>query len=148
MELSRKKYKFSKFKKKLQRNKLLLIFNVVANDKWIYINQIFKNLNIKLLKISNKISQLIFKNSIYSNYKYILNNFTMIAVMPSNSSLKLKELNTIDENIYLLGIRLNKNLYLTRQLQKVVTTHYIKSMKRLIKKLKFCVKIFSIKLSK
>ena len=148
MELSRKKYKFSKFKKELQRNKLLLIFNVVANDKWIYINQIFKNLNIKLLKISNKISQLIFKNSIYSNYKYILNNFTMIAVMPSSSSLKLKELNTINENIYLLGIRLNKNLYLTRQLQKVVTTHYIKSMKRLIKKLKFCVKIFSIKLSK
>lgn len=148
MELNLKKYKYSKFKKELQVKKLLLVFNVAytKNDKWIYINQTFRNLNINLLKVANKTSRLLLINSIYSNYKFLINNFVMMATMPSSHNLK--ELTQASANIHLLGIKLQNKIYTRRQLQNVGTIHFTKSMKLLTKKLNFCIKIFSVKLSK
>ena len=145
MELKFKEYKYLKFKKELKANKLLLVFNRAYTKSGI--PQIFEDLNINLFKIANKISRLILINSVYSNYKFLINNVIMMSLI-SSSYLNLKELIKVSDRIHLLGIKFHKKFYTKRQLQNVITVHFIKNVKFFTKKLNFCVKSFSVKLSK
>ena len=147
MELNLKEFKYLKFKNELKANQLLLIFNVASTKDGTNIKQIFKSFNLKLFTIVNKISRLILANSIYFNYRFLINNFTMVVVIVK--SLDLKELIKISDKIYLLGIKLQRKFYTRNQLQNRVTTlNFIRSIKFLIQNFKFCIKNFSLKLSK
>ena len=145
MELNLKDYKYSQLKKKLKINQLLLIFNVVytKNNKTDN-SQVLKNIN--LFKISNKILKRIFINSIYFNYRFLINNFIMLATVPS--VLNLKELIKANDKVVLLGLKFQKKFYTKRQLQNIVTVNFTDSMKLLMNELKFNIKFFSIKLKK
>ena len=145
MELNLKDYKYSQLKKKLKINQLLLIFNVVytKNNKTDN-SQVLKNIN--LFKISNKTLKRIFINSIYFNYRFLINNFIMLATVPS--VLNLKELIKANDKVVLLGLKFQKKFYTKRQLQNIVTVNFTDSMKLLMNELKFNIKFFSIKLKK
>ena len=145
MELNLKDYKYIQLKKKLKINQLLLIFNVVytKNNKTDN-SQVLKNIN--LFKISNKILKRIFINSIYFNYRFLINNFIMLATVPS--ALNLKELIKANDKVVLLGLKFQKKFYTKRQLQNIVTVNFTDSMKLLMNELKFNIKFFSIKLKK
>ena len=145
MELNLKDYKYSQLKKKLKINQLLLIFNVVytKNNKTDN-SQVLKNIN--LFKVSNKILKRLFINSIYFNYRFLINNFIMLATVPS--VLNLKELIKANDKVVLLGLKFQKKFYTKRQLQNIVTVNFTDSMKLLMNELKFNIKFFSIKLKK
>lgn len=145
MELNLKDYKYTQLKKKLKINQLLLIFNVVytKNNKTDN-SQVLKNIN--LFKISNKILKRLFINSIYFNYRFLINNFTMLATV--SSVLNLKELIKANDKVVLLGLKFQKKFYTKRQLQNIVTVNFNDSMKLLMNELKFSIKFFSIKLKK
>lgn len=141
MELNIKDYKYSQLKKKLKINQLLLIFNVVyTKSNKISNSQVLKNIN--LFKISNKILKRLFINSIYFNYRFLINNFIMLAVP---SILNLKELIKANDKVVLLGLKFQKKFYTKRQLQNIVTVNFTDSMKLLMNELKFSIKFFSIK---
>lgn len=145
MELNFKDYKYSQLKKKLKVNQLLLIFNVVytKNNKTDN-SRVFKNIN--LFKVSNKILKRLFTNSIYFNYRFLINNFIMLATVPS--VLNLKELIKANYKVVLLGLKFQKKFYTKRQLQNIVTVNFNDSMKLFMNELKFCIKFLSIKFRK
>ena len=143
MELNLKEFKYSKFKNELKANQLLLIFNVAYAKNEINIKQIFGDLNLRLITIVNNISRFILANSIYFNYRSLINSFMIMAVVIK--SLDLKELTKICDEIYLLGVKLQGKFYTKNQLQNIVTTiHFIKNIKFLIQNFKFYIKKFSV----
>ena len=124
----------------------MLIFNVAYAKNEINVKQIFEDLNLRLFTIVNKISRLILANSIYFNYSSLINSFILMAVVIT--SLDLKELTKISDEIYLLGVKLQRKFYTKNQLQNMVTTiHFIKNIKLLIQNFKFYIKKFSVVLS-
>ena len=143
MELNLKEFKYSKFKNELKANQLLLIFNVAYAKNEINVKQIFGDLNLRLITIVNNISRFILANSIYFNYRSLINSFMIMAVVIK--SLDLKELTKICDEIYLLGVKLQGKFYTKNQLQNIVTTiHFIKNIKFLIQNFKFYIKKFSV----
>ena len=143
MELNLKEFKYSKFKNELKANQLLLIFNVAYAKNEIKVKQIFGDLNLRLITIVNNISRFILANSIYFNYRSLINSFMIMAVVIK--SLDLKELTKICDEIYLLGVKLQGKFYTKNQLQNIVTTiHFIKNIKFLIQNFKFYIKKFSV----
>lgn len=121
-----KNYQNIKIKNYLKNSSLLLFSNGInQNSKnQILLKQELKKLKITYYKIYNKLTIKIFKTSIYKNLAKIIYSpvFFLTLKQKNFNILTTKYLEALKFSI--LGIKLNKKIYLIKQIKNIKSTNY------------------------
>ena len=137
-----KKYKLTKIKNYIKTNNFFFIFN--SNNlnlkTWIILEQQFKNLNLTYYKTHNTITKKTLENSIYANFKLLVNGL-IILIKPKKAKLQFQTFLTLNTFLSPIGIKLNKKFYGSIQLKSLCSLNYKTNVVILVKSLKTSLKI-------
>ena len=128
-----KNYQTLKTKRYLKNNSILLISNGInqKSTNWVKFEQGLKKINLNYYKPYNKITQKIFKASVYSNFVSLING-PFFLLIPENRTILTKKLlkrETLEFfKFRLLALKLNKKIYSTKQIQKLNSFVYKESI--------------------
>jgi len=129
MKFNSKAYKTNKTKNIIKTNNLFFIYNGTnkkAKD-WIVTEQELKNINFEYYNIFNKIASKTFSNSIFKNFKSLLNGLTFF-IKPSQTMTTLKKqilLKNFEILLFkLLALKLNNKIYSIKHLNKIYSMNY------------------------
>lgn len=143
MKFKLKEYKFSKIKNYIKVNDFFFIYN--SNNlnlkDWISIEQEFKNLNLEYYKIYNTVSKKTLENSIYTNFKPLINGLVILIKPNAKTKVQFQTFLNLNNVLVTVGIKLNKKIYNTTQLKNLHSLEYKTNMAILVKSLKTSLKI-------
>jgi hypothetical protein len=130
MKIFFKNYKTEITKKYIKLNKLMLIFNGINLDSnnWLTTEQTFKNLNIKYLKVYNKTSINLLNDSIYKNFKFLINSISITMFIIINNFKKFTLTTNFDPLVFIfLALKLNNKIYTNKQIKNLSSYKYTDS---------------------
>ena len=123
MKLNSKHYKFKKVEKYLKTS-MFLIVNVGCTKQ--FKRKVYKY-DIKSYHINNNFATLVFQSSIFKNYKFLfISSVVFLDVNKCSNIEVLKHFNII-------GIKVNKKIYSTKQFNTVRYLNYNKTVKTFVK---------------
>lgn len=142
MKLKKRTYKFLKMKEYFKANEFFLIFNGNLNTKsWFSIQQILHKLNLNSYKIFNNITLKAIENSIYQNFRPLINgSVCLVTTANLKSDIKMKNVTKIDPSMVVLCLKLNNKMYSTSQIEKMNHLNFEKSVFTFHKTLKVNLK--------
>ena len=121
MKLSLKHYKFKKTKKILKTQGFLIIsvgcFKALKDN--------IRKHNLTCFLVNNNICEIIFKNSIFNHFKFLLSSSIILLKLSSYKYNYLKKL----KNLNVIGIKVHNKIYSSKQLTVVGNINYRKSVK-------------------
>lgn len=125
MKLKIKTYKYIKLKIYLKNPSLFLVYNYTNVTNFLKIDQKFKALNLEYYKIPNVLMIKAFKDSIYENFKVIING-PIILVKQKSILLKLtfRSLVNLHEFYNLISIKVGDQIYPTSKLDPSFQLNY------------------------
>lgn len=137
MKLKIKKYNYLKVRKYLKNSRLFLVYNYANTTNFLKIDQKFKALNFKYFKISNVLAVKAFKDSIYENFKVIINGPIVLVKQKSIfSNLTFKLLVNLHEFYKLISIKVGDKIYPTSKIHSSFQLNYKNDNLLLLKSLK------------
>jgi hypothetical protein len=143
MEFKSKKYKFSKIKNYIKTNNFFIFYN--GNNlnlkNWIIIEQQLKYLKLDYYKTYNTVTKKILENSIYVNFKPLINGLILLIKPNKKTKVHFKNLINLNTVLIPIGIKTNKNFYNTVQLKNFYSLEYQINIAILVNSLKTSLKI-------
>lgn len=126
MKLNPKDYKIIKTKKYLKANKIFFFFSGANQNSqnWIKTEQEFAAKKIVYYKIFNKISNKVFKTSIYKTIKSTINSITFFLKPKMKGKSMSKSVLNINEPFVLLALKINVKIYSAKQIQTINSLTY------------------------
>ena len=130
MKLEKNNYKILKTKKYIKNNNFFFIFNGHVNTKNLTLaQQNFLKFNLNSYKIYNTLTKTILKNSIYTNYSFMVRG-SMIFVTSMNKKidLKIKKLIDYSNRFKLICLKLNHKIYSFLQIKSITNLNFKKNI--------------------
>jgi len=133
MKFELKIYKVLKIKYYLKKTKLFFFYTATSLNlkNWLVIEQTLKKSNLNYYRLSNTLSIVTIKASIYTNFKQLIHSLTMFVAPKLKTTLKLKKLINLEKVLTLLSIKLNNKIYSISQLENLNSINYNYTVLRL-----------------
>ena len=124
-----KNYKNIKIKNYLKNYSLLIVINNMSqNSKNRVVKQNLTKLNLNLYKIYNRLTKKMCNKSIYKNYIKLIYNLLSFLV-PKKHFFNISVLKNLKIlKFFILGIKINKKIYLITQIKNLQISNYKNSL--------------------
>ena len=136
MKFTVKSYKLTKIENYFKTSNFFFLANTITPKNNIKTAQELKKLNINYYKLYNTLTKRILKNSIYHNYRPLINSLVMIIIPQDNKNIKPRT----NELITLLSVKLNNKIYPTNILRLTIKFNYKDDYLNLVKTSKIALK--------
>lgn len=112
MKFKIKKYKYYKIKKYFKKSSIFFIYNGTNVKNSVKIDQQIKKLNLQYYKLYNKITNKVFFESVFKNFRYTINGLLFLIKIKNNSfGVCFQNLLLLDKSLKLVLLKMNNNLF-------------------------------------
>lgn len=142
MSFDIKAYKRLRIKQYLKKINLFFFFHgaCLNTANWIKVEQLLSEKELKYFRIINTLTVTLLKNSMFKNLTSIVHGPILLLHIGNAKSI-LKKFNSINLWINLLCLKLNNNIYSSRQIKNLNTLSYTENVYLFYSSMQFVVKM-------